>query len=358
MKKVLVVINNLGVGGAERLVVDDINEMLKRDLDVHLLTFKKESDNTLSSGLNLPKDKWKFIEAKTIWDFSIWFRVYGYLKSIKPDIIFNHLWFSNTILVPISRLAGISEIIAFEHNVYDLVKNRRMYFVDRLIQNLPKKIVAVSSAVKDSLISHGIKEKRIVVINNGIDLSKYKKEKNKEYRKNIDLPQDVFVFVTVGRLIDQKGIDVLIRAFSLGLENSHLLIVGQGKKENELKKLTSDLNLGDKVHFLGARNDIPDILASCDCFVLASRWEGLGIAVLEAMASKLPIILTDFEAGRDMVVPDKSGIVVPIDDIEGLFNAMRKIYLNGLLREELSSEAYESSRRFGIESHVSNIMSL
>lgn len=358
MKKILVVINSLGVGGAERLVVDDINEMIQRGLDVHLLTLKKEKQTSLAHECNISNDKWFTVDVKTIWNVFGWFDVYKYLKRLNPDKVFSHLWLSNTMASPLSRLVGVKDIVIFEHNIYDSVKNARMYFVDKVLQGLPKKIVAVSSAVKDSLIGHGIHKDRIVVVNNGIKLSKYKTEKDSNYRVTLGVPRDAFVFTTVGRLIDQKGIDVLIRAFAKSPVNSHLVIVGQGPKESLLKEMGESLGVSKRIHFLGPRKDIPEILASSDCFVLASRWEGLGIVVLEAMASKLPIILSDFKAGTDMIQNGLSGIVVEKENDVALSVEMKNLMEDRSLQLSLSQSAYEKVQEFTIEGHVNKIMSL
>lgn len=358
MSKILVVINNLGAGGAERLVIDDINEMLERGLDVYLLTFGMESEKTISKDCKLQISNWTTIQAKSIWDIKSWFAAYLYIRKIKPDKIFSHLWFSNTIVLPVARLAGISNIVSFEHNVYDSVKNSKMFFVDRLWQNFPKKIVAVSSAVKDSLVRHGIQPNRVEVIHNGVKLEKYNIVKNLELRNEFIIPKDSFVFVSVGRLIKQKGMDILIEAFSRDILNAHLLIVGVGESMEILQELASQKKVIDRVHFLGLRHDVEKILSISDCFVLASRWEGLGIVVLESMASRLPVILSNFSAAGDMIDNGKTGIVVPVDDSEALYQAMLSISNDEVLRSNLAEKAYIKVQDFSIQNHVSKILAL
>ena len=173
---ILFCINKLGsgsgLGGAERLVVDDINEMLRRGYSVHLLTLKNESKFSLANELKLDKKYWKTIDFSLLNIFD-WLKIYKYIKDEKSDIVFTHLWFSNTIMRIICKMAGLKNVISFEHNIYDKIKTEKMYGVDRFLQKWCKKIVAVSSAVKESLILHGIKEDRITVIHNGIDISKY-----------------------------------------------------------------------------------------------------------------------------------------------------------------------------------------
>jgi len=359
---ILFCINKLGgsagVGGAERLVVDDINETLSRGYNVHFLTLKKESKFSLGGELRLEKKHWKTIDFGSIFNPIYWLNVYKYIKQENPDIVFSHLWFSNTIIRIVCKIAGVKNIFTFEHNVYDSIKSGRLYLSDRLLQSWSKKIIAVSSVVKESLIKHGIEEKKIVVINNGINIPKYKKEPNQNLRNSLKIPPNSFVFLTIGRLIHQKGMDVLIEAFSKVSQNSILVIVGQGKDELLLKNLANKLGLGDRVCFLGMRHDIPDILATSDVFVLASRYEGQGIVVLEARASGKPIIISDFPAGKDMITTGVNGLVVKREKVEELVNAMEKLKSDSNLRKNLSESAFATVQDFSIQNHINKIMSL
>lgn len=358
MANILICINNFGVGGAERLVVDDVNEMLARGYDVRLLTLKREPALSLARECRISKDRWQAIHFNGLFSISSWIAVWKYVRHTKPDVVFTHLWFTNTIMRVVCRCARVRNILSFEHNIYDTVKSGRMYMLDRFLQSWCRKIIAVSSAVKTSLISHGIDADRIEVVNNGIDISKYNvvdKNRNSGEKKQ-------FMFVSVGRLIPQKGMDVLLEAFTRLpgdlIFQSILQIVGQGKEEGELKKYVEKKGISDRVQFLGIRNDIPALLASADAFVLSSRYEGLGIVVLEAMAAGLPIIITDFEAGKDMITHEANGLVVPREDPEALAKAMQKLMDDSTLRSNLAKAALERSRDFSIEEHVNKIMKI
>ncbi len=179
-----------------------------------------------------------------------------------------------------------------------------------------------------------------------------------DLKKDLGISKETFVFLTIGRLISQKGVDILIRAMEGVSPEAELIIVGQGPFEAELKKLSINLGLEKRVHFLGIRHDIPEVLSICDCFVLASRYEGLGIVVLEAMASKKPIIISSFEAGKDMIVNEESGLVVEIGSHESLMGAMNRVVSDGGLRERLAEKAHEKVEEFSIEKHVSKILDL
>ena len=122
--KILVCINKLGsssgLGGAERLVVDDINEMLRQDYSVRLLTLKNESVFSLAKEIQLREEDWKRINFGSLFNLADWLKVYKYIKKEKPSVVFTHLWFSNTILQIVCRVTGVKNVISFEHNIYIL----------------------------------------------------------------------------------------------------------------------------------------------------------------------------------------------------------------------------------------------
>lgn len=349
--KILIVINNLGVGGAERLVIDDVNEMLERGLDVSLLTLKPEKEGkSLSQQCKISPLKWIEIDFGNLFNFGSWWRVFGQIKKIKPDIIISHLWYANTIFKIVSKICGV-KLITFEHNVYDTLKTRKMFLIDKLTQNIPSKIVAVSNAVKDSLLRHGIEEKRIEVVLNGIDTSKYENQIKKDEKEN------VFTFIFIGRLIYQKGVDILLKAFK-NVENARLLLVGDGVNRDEFINLSKELNIQNKAHFLGTRQDIPELLQTSDCFVLPSRYEGLPMVLLEAIAARKAIIVSDFQSASELIQNNINGIIVPKENIETLSYALSKISTDSSFRQSLESEISKISYTVSIKNHVDHILAL
>lgn len=357
--KVLVVINNLGVGGAERLVINDINEMLKRGFDVTLLTLKPEKEEkSLYDLCKLPDSKRILIDFGSLLNIKSWFSVVRTINSIKPDVVITHLWFSNTIGVLSSWICGVKNIFSFEQNVYDDLKTKKMFFVDRVIQKFASNVVAVSEAVKKSLIKHGIDERKIVVIHNSVNLSDYNSPKDgfDKIKKDLGINAN-FIYLYVGRLIDQKGVDILLEAFS-GTKEGILLIAGDGPRKQDLKDLSKRLNIDSRVIFLGIRKDIPELLALCDCFVLVSRYEGLPLILLEAAASGKPVIVSNFESAKEIITNNIDGLVVPIGEVSQLTEAMDLIYKDDQLRDEFSKNIKLKSKYFSIENHIDKILKL
>lgn len=147
--------------------------------------------------------------------------------------------------------------------------------------------------------------------------------------------------VSMGRLVSQKGHDLLIRAFAgiaTDLPEWDLVILGEGTERFPLERLVRDLRLTDRVHLPGMlRNPFPTLTA-CDVFALASRFEGFGNVIVEAMACGLPVVVTDCDSGpREIVTNETDGLLVPVEDVRAFEASLRRVCLDGNLRERLAS---------------------
>jgi glycosyltransferase involved in cell wall biosynthesis len=231
-----------------------------------------------------------------------------------------------------------------------------MFFVDRILQSFSTKIIAVSAAVKQSLLRHGINPERILVLYNATDISRYGSVSDEKLRKELN-PQNQFTYIFIGRLIDQKGIDVLLEAFAK-LSSGLLFLVGDGIDKEKFVELTHVLGVHDRVRFLGIRKDIQDLLKFADCFVLPSRYEGLGVVLLEAIVSGKAIIISDFEAGKELIKNEYNGLIVPRENSQALTNAMRRIQDDTDLRKRLETNAKRDSEKFSITHHVDALLNI
>ncbi|MEI8339894.1 MAG: glycosyltransferase family 4 protein [bacterium] len=351
MKKILIIVNNLGVGGAERLVVDDINEMIHRGIDVTLLTLKAESDKTLSHQCSISPAKWFVVSFGSLLNIFSWMKVIRVIRDTRADLIVTHLWFANTVGRVSAKILGFKNIVAFEQNVYDSVKTPKMFFIDRLIQNWCLRIIAVSEIVKKSLLKHGIKENRIEVIYNSVNTEKYK---NISGQYDFTVKNEDFKFLYVGRLIKQKGVDILISALAK-TSGAYLYIAGQGPESDYLHGKVKEFNLENRVVFLGVVKDVPLLMKSCDCFVYPSRHDGFSLVLLEALASGLPSITSDFESNLELVDDGISGLIFKVDNIDELADKMNMIKTDVDLRKRLRQNAVSRAGDFSIQKHVSSI---
>ena len=190
--------------------------------------------------------------------------------------------------------------------------------------------VAVSDEVRKAMVRWiGPIQDKIITIHNGVDLKRYEHPVDKiAVRRQLGLGADVQVAATVGTLKAAKGHKFLIDAAAMIVPqhpNLHFLFIGDGELKAELQAQVQWLNLSGNVHFLGNRSDVPALLAASDLFVLPSLWEGLPMALLEALAAGKPIVATAVSGTKLVMIPNKTGLVVPPGDARKLAEAILQL---------------------------------
>lgn len=165
-----------------------------------------------------------------------------------------------------------------------------------------------------------------------------------ELRRMLDIPEDAFVFITVGELNKNKNQQAAIRALSRVNKECYYILCGKGPCRENLMKLAKKLNMEKKIRFLGYRKDIPRILHICDCYLMLSKREGLGMASLEAMSAGLPIIALDNRGAREYVIDKKNGILCK--DIDEITSAANSILTNEEFLKTYGHESKKSAKLF------------
>ena len=188
-------------------------------------------------------------------------------------------------------------------------------------------VTAVSEGVRQHLIAHGFQAEKVVTIPNGVEVGPIEAA-TAIPRRELGLPDDARVAIFVGRLARQKGLDVLLRAMAeiaCDPPALHLLAVGEGPDRAKLERLARRLGLAERVHFLGRRGDVPRLLKSADLCVIPSRWEGLSLVLLEAMAAGVPMVATRVAGSEEVIEHEKNGLLVPPKDARAMADAMRGV---------------------------------
>jgi len=216
--------------------------------------------------------------------------------------------------------------------------------------------VSVSEGVKSDIINFtGFSEKRIETIWNGVDIKTINNERYKPLA--LDLPAELHekkypIIVTVGRLTAQKSQDVLLRAFQIVLRNieCRLIVVGEGEAYEDLMSLSNELQLCNKVYFLGWRADLFSVVAKCDVFVLSSSYEACPMVLLEAMALGVPIVSTDCPHGpREALSGGEYGVLVPHGDHEAFADAIVNVIGNIDRSRDIALKAHQFVQNFSVE---------
>lgn len=173
-------------------------------------------------------------------------------------------------------------------------------------------IISVSEAVRSQIVRYA-PERKVLTIYNGISTARFGAYSREVSRDPMGLTPEDQVVGTVARLIPSKGTHTLLEAVSLIariVPRLKLVVVGDGPERAKLEKYGRALGLEGRVHFLGWRDDVPQLMAGWDCFVLPSLSEGFNLSVLEAMASRLPVVVADLPSLKEAVVPNRGGLVV------------------------------------------------
>jgi glycosyltransferase involved in cell wall biosynthesis len=211
---------------------------------------------------------------------------------------------------------------------------------------------SVNIAVSASNRASGLEQipgLKAVVINNGIDQQKFSPGRSfKNIRAELGIPADVVLVLFIARFTAHKQPLTLIRAFREALRampGMRLLMVGDGDQREEGLQLVSELGLEAAVSFQAFRQDVPDILAAADIFVLPSLWEGLPIGLLEAMAMGKAVIATEVDGTKEVVQPGENGLLVEPGNVSALAAALVKLGGDPALRDILRQRALDTIRR-------------
>lgn len=228
-------------------------------------------------------------------------------------------------------------------------------------------VIAPSRAIQAELLRAGFSPDRIFLMPNAVDVDRFRPATPSERaaaKQLLGLASDIPVVGTVARLIPRKGIDVLLRALSVvrhTYPNMHVLVIGDGPLQKELYALSRDLALEGNVSWLGLQADTSRWLRAMDVFAFPSRLEGSPNAVLEAMATGLPIVATAIGGVIDLLEEDDdgAGVLVRSDDADALAAALVRVLADPMLRHDLSGQARRRAvERFSLSANISRLIDL
>jgi glycosyltransferase involved in cell wall biosynthesis len=268
-------------------------------------------------------------------------RLRQFLLNANPDIVHGHMGRAE-FLTPLCRPKN-SRVFATHHNVKE-----GYHWVTRSIARVSNTMLdgrtCVSNSVKQSW--YGTGNHGAIVIYNPIDMTKFAVGEGEieAIRREFGVSNGTSLLVSVGRINKQKAHPVLLRAMqqlrAMG-EDCKLVIAGRGENEAILREEISQLNLEQHVVLAGFRNDVPSLTAAADVFVFPSLWEGLGLAVLEAMATGTAVAASRLPALQESIIDGETGLLSPPGDETALSMNIRRLLRDPRLRRSLGSKARE-----------------
>ena len=343
--KVVYLINGLGTGGAERSLAEMLPLLREQGVDMTVACLHAKEEGVSSHVVEAGHDV-RFLDGAGLPGRLGAIR--RLLQRERPDILHTTIIEANLSGRLAAALTGVPVLTSLVNTSYDVARyadpNVTAWKL-RLIQaadgwtgrHLTAHFHAITEAVKESAMRDlGLKPSSITVIPRGRDSQRVGapgQERRRRVRQSLGLTDEAEVLINVGRQEFQKGQRDLLDAFEQVAQNrpeSVLLIAG--RKGHATKALQARMDesavLRERVRFLGHRDDVPDLLAAADVFVFPSLYEGLGGAVIEAMALGLPVVASDVPAVREVTEEGQNAVLVPPGQPDALAEALSNLLID------------------------------
>ncbi|MCG9704979.1 glycosyltransferase family 4 protein, partial [Photobacterium damselae] len=293
-------------------------------------------------------------EISLIKDIKSFFLLFKIFKQYKFDIIHSHSSKTGVLARLAAKLARIPLIVHTVHGfAFPAAKSsfeRRLYYIlEKIGSEVSDKIICLHKFDYNIAVDELKVNKNIpVIIPNGVDVTKFNPNRKfikKTIRDECNISENDIVVGFIGRLWKQKNPKVLLDAAFLILKSRqdvHFIFSGDGEYIDEFRRLVVMKKLASNIHFIGWRNDIPDILKSFDIFVLPSLWEGMPLAILEAQATGLPCIVSSIQGNNILVTDNVNGFLFDLSDSTDLIDKLNILINNSKLREQFGINALSS----------------
>jgi len=354
-KNICFLIGSFQIGGAEDHVLQILKNLDYSKYNACVSTFSNDG------GLGIKFEKLKipiFIidkhKNKVLKKLFKYFRIFSYVKFLKKNkinVIHIHLVGCYMFGIISSYLSCISNKIITWHNIYDnsvkkwgslhqFYSNCKSIAKVKIGSYFASNIIAVSDNVKErNCIFYRINPKNVHTIHNGINVDGLFEKKSDS---NSKLRKDNFSIIAVGTLQYQKGYIIMLKAMKEIIKRFpfvNLSIMGDGPDRSILESYIEQNNLKNNIYLKGIQKDIPLLLVKSDLFLMTSLWEGFSIALLEAMATGLPIIATEVGGNSEAIKHNKTGLLIPKNNIGETINAISQLIENSEKRIMLGIQA-------------------
>jgi len=327
--RILYVLTSLGIGGAERQTLAHARRMAGRGHQVRLIVLRRLPEEWPAplppAALTIDRLDLSKSAAAAVRGL---LRARQCLRSFRPGVVHSHGFHANIFARLLRCIAPMPVIVSTVHNVYEGGWRRMLAY--RLTNRLSTRTTTVSeAAARRFVLLRAISPRRCLVLPNAIELAEFAPDLRRRVstRATMGAPGH-FVWLAAGRIVPAKDYRTLLRAFARvqgSLPQTRLWIAGEDRANHlpALQSLARELRIDGAVRWLGLRRDLTALLDAADAFVLGSAWEGMPLALAEAMAMAKPVVATDVGGVRELV--GGAGVVVPPGNPQALAAAMRQL---------------------------------
>ncbi|MAT90301.1 MAG: hypothetical protein CMC35_06370 [Flavobacteriaceae bacterium] len=360
--KIIHLIISLGKGGAEKLLVDNlpIYKKMGHDVTVVQLSSMLESEEYVEE---LKKNDIPLysLSSGSFRNPLLIVRLRSYLKKNNCDVLHVHLfpplyWASLATL----GLKDKPKLIFTEHSSSNERNTKKIFKpLERFIYSRYDAVIAITERVNEKLLEWLDMPSKIKLIHNGVDIERFNSalpHKPEYFKEHFGTPLTSFKVIMVSRFSYPKDPITLIEAISLLPETVHLFFVGDGELLNDAKIKVEELQLGNRIHFLGFRMDIPELMKGSDLNVLSSLHEGMSGVTLEALASNTAF-LGSASPGIQELVPDKRYLFETCNSVD-LSKKIIKLFKNPDFKDELASEGYKFVKNYSVHKMIQSHLDL
>lgn len=341
MIKVIHVITDMKIGGAGRWLLNFLKNFDKSKLDIKVVIPKGSMLKNEINGLNVATIEIDGIGDKSL-DWSSVSALNKLFSTEKPDIVHTHASLSARIA---AKMAGIKAIVHTKHCLDNPKRGVKKAIAAFINNQLSSRIIAVSKAVESNLIEAGMPQSKINVIYGGVDeIKKLSQEEINQIKSSYGISEKDIVFGMVARLAAVKGHKYFIQAAEQVLKartDVKFLVAGTGPMENELKKMVADMKLENSIIFTGFMKDVEKVYNVIDVNVITSISEAQCLALVEGMTVGKPMIGTEVGGIPELIIPNQTGILIPVAKPEALTEAILRLADDSELREVMGAQARE-----------------
>ncbi len=269
-------------------------------------------------------------------DTTLMRRLVDHLRALQPDLVHTHLLHADLYGLPAARQAGVLHAVSSRHNDDRFRRFPAIRWLNQRAMRHADRVIAISGALTDFVREvEGIDPNRLVTVHYGLDAPVLPPDARAGARALLGLDDQPLLVGFFGRLIRQKGVDVLLDAFWQVRQNhpgAQLVIVGNGPERKALESQSDRLLIREAVRFTGWVEGAYRLMPACDVIAVPSRWEGFGLVTLEAMGCSVPLVASRASALPEIVVDGETGLLVAPGDAAELAGALNRLLSDSSLR--------------------------